>query len=341
MKDEIINAMAKDMNIAEFSDESETEYTNRILYSALASWIKASALDRSVGNEHEPNAGVSKRHITEKCERFLEEMLIRHPKCKSWFTFEKQDSPISLIRSRLLRNGELLNVGFDSNVILSQAETIPLCNNLSRYKGVVLKPDAQYSGISVIGEKSNHDTIGYSHIEDTLLWFRNYIHQAWWSKFENNNDSVSYFNPFEKVRSNSRCWQSSKPRYVNDIILARRTANQVNHEYFFLRRVDEGEMFHRIDPFIKTIGEHRRFMIAIRNLAGNKNAAKVCVHRDYVGLITWSYLPQQEATLLESFAWPSNNYSDMINWKMTIGIYNYIKPFLTALGIELQEEHNG
>ncbi len=74
--------MAKDMNIAEFSDESEAEYINRILYSALASWIKASALDRSVGNEHEPNAGISKRHITEKSDRFLEEMIIRHPKCK-------------------------------------------------------------------------------------------------------------------------------------------------------------------------------------------------------------------------------------------------------------------
>lgn len=335
--DEILMSMAKDMVIAKFSNETQTEYTNRILYSALACWIKASALDRSVGNEHNPNAGISRKHITDKCDRFLSEMLVRHPESKSWFISEKGEAPTALIRNRLLRSGELLNVGFDTNVILSQPQEMPLGKRLKHLKGVILQPGTYYSGISVLQEQLDND-IPSSDVEDTLSWFNKYILQAWWRESDGFFDDVQYFNPLTKSRNNSKNWQMTRPLDVNGIILARRTINNASHEYFLIRQDGNNEMIHRIDPFIKEIGDHRRFMIALRNISCNKNTARVIIHKDYVIFNTWIYLPQRETALFENYAWPLNNYTDIISWKMTIEIYNYIKPFLLALGIELLEE---
>lgn len=339
--DEILISMAKDMAIVQFSNESQTEYTNRILYSALACWIKASALDRSVGNENNPYSGISRKHITEKCDRFLSEMLVRHPESKSWFVSDNADSPTTLIRNRLLRNGELLNVGFDSNVILAQRQELPLTRCATHIKGVVLHPGIPYNGISLIQEKADN-VVQPTAFEEVVSWFDNYIAQAWWGESHDDlGDDVQFFDPFAKTRNNSKNWNTLKPEEVKGIILARRTVNKASHEYFLIRTDDNIEMIHRIDPFLKEIGEHRRFMIALRNISGNKNTAKVRIHKDHVTFNIWIYLPQRELTLFESFAWPKSNYSDIISWEMKLNVYKYIKPFLLALGIDLREEYDG
>ena len=48
MKDRILYAMASDLGIDRFENESEMRYCSRVLYSAMASWVKAAALDRPV-----------------------------------------------------------------------------------------------------------------------------------------------------------------------------------------------------------------------------------------------------------------------------------------------------
>lgn len=82
MESRILLTMAADLGINRYGNESETQYCNRVLYSAMASWIKASALDRLVTSVQTDNTGVSRRHILDKCTSILSEMLKRFPESK-------------------------------------------------------------------------------------------------------------------------------------------------------------------------------------------------------------------------------------------------------------------
>jgi len=75
MEYRILHAMAADLGIFKYENESESQYCNRVLYSAMASWIKAVALDQPVTSGQMDNPGVSRRHISDKCTAILNEML--------------------------------------------------------------------------------------------------------------------------------------------------------------------------------------------------------------------------------------------------------------------------
>lgn len=82
-ENEILVAMASDMKITKYESESDAQYTQRVLYSALACWIKAATLDRDMS---EPSAsGASKKHIKEKCTQILEAALDRIPEARGYF----------------------------------------------------------------------------------------------------------------------------------------------------------------------------------------------------------------------------------------------------------------
>ena len=70
MRGEIIAAMAADMNIKKFNNETDLQFVQRVLYSATACWVKAAALDRNIGDEN-VDTGVSKKHIYEKVSKLL------------------------------------------------------------------------------------------------------------------------------------------------------------------------------------------------------------------------------------------------------------------------------
>ena len=48
MEETVLREMAADLGICRYEKESKLQYCNRVLYSAVISWIKASALDRPV-----------------------------------------------------------------------------------------------------------------------------------------------------------------------------------------------------------------------------------------------------------------------------------------------------
>ena len=79
MEDRILCAMTADLGISKYENESERQYCNRVLYSAMASWIKAAALDQPITSQQRDYPGVSRRHIFDKCTAIFNEMLKRFP----------------------------------------------------------------------------------------------------------------------------------------------------------------------------------------------------------------------------------------------------------------------
>lgn len=119
MKNEILSAMASDMNIVKYKNETDEQYVQRVLYSALACWIKAAALDYRIAQHNTMYSGASKKHIYEKSTSMLQSMLNRCPEITPWFYANKDnEDPIHIVRRRLIRNGDLQYIGFENTLRL-------------------------------------------------------------------------------------------------------------------------------------------------------------------------------------------------------------------------------
>lgn len=338
MDDKILSAMAADLKISKYAVESEIQYRNRILYSAMACWIKAAALDHTIGSGEK--TGVSRRHIYDRCVPVLKEMLGLYPESKSWFFVESAtEEPVSMIRSRLIRHGDLMNVGFDTNLILSPEGADQISDSLEVHRGTMIDPKAYYSGISVLAPCCAKEYKA-DEVIDSSKWLDDYLQNARWKKSEDFDGNTEYFQAAKKSKNNYACWQSEVPEIRSGVVLTRRSVN-INDCEYFLMKVDEGIYVHRIDPFLKEIGEHRRFMMALRSLLHNKAPCSVITYTDHVHLKIWSFLPQAELTLLESYAWPDKNISDLCGWNMPLQVWEYIKPRFEALGLEVSEVSHG
>ncbi len=337
MKDRILHAMAADMGIFKYKNESEVQYCNRVLYSAMASWIKAAALDQPVTSEQTDNPGVSRRHIFDKCEVILNEMLKRFPESKIWFGTDKtEESPIALLINRLLRHGDLLHVGFETNLILAGSNGIKLSDRVKCRRGEALSAGTYYSGIAMLQKIQESKIFDSRAVTEITAWFWDYVKYAWW-KETGIDDNVQYFNAYKRTKNNHTCWQTERPKPIKGLWLIRRTINKNGYEYFLLRK-DEYLYRHQIDFALQKLGEHRRFMIVMRYMADNAVPMQAERFSDHISIKLRIHLPQKESTLLETYAWPHNAVTDRLEWDMDEDVWEFIKPRLYDLGLKLTEE---
>lgn len=337
MESKFLHMMAKDMGIYRYENESESQFCNRVLYSAMVSWIKASALDQSVTSAQTDNLGVSRRHILDKCTSILCEILKRFPESKEWFETESVgDNPIAILLSRLIRHGDLLHVGFETNLILAGSSQMSLSDRMECRKGAVLLPGSFYSGVGMLRKTQENTLYESVVVEDSVTWFWDYVKSAWWKEAGIDGD-IEYFNTYKKTRNNYSCWQPERPESVNGLWLVRRNISKNWNEYYLLRE-DDYLYKHQIDPFFQKIGEHRRFMIVMRHMAGNEVPAQIYHYSDHVLVKLRIYLPQKESSLLETYAWPHNTIVDKLEWDMGEDVWEFIKPHLCGLGLKLTDE---
>lgn len=334
MEDRILHAMAVDLGIFKYENESKSQYYNRVIYSAMASWIKAVALDQPLTSGQRDNPGVSRRHISDKCTAILNEMLKRFPESELWFESEKtQESPIAFLLSRLLQHGDILQVGFETNLILAGRNEIILSNRIKCRKGEVLAEGTFYSGIAILQKAQKGEILEQEAVTEATVWFEDYIKSAWWKETEI-DDNVQYFNARKRTKNNHLCWQTERPEPVKGVWLIRRTIYKNGYEYFLMRK-DEGLYKHQIDSFLQEMGEHRRFMIVMRYMADNAVPVHAERFSDHISLKLRIHLPQKESRLLETYAWPHNVATDRLEWDMDEDVWRFIKPHLYNLGLIL------
>ena len=339
MRGEIIAAMAADMNIKKFNSETNLEFVQRVLYSATSCWIKAAALDRNIGAK-KTDTGVSKKHIYEKAEKLLLAMLERYPEIKYWFYMDDEaENPIRIIRRRLVQNGDLINIGFETNMITAPYAIRSLSLETEQIIGAFFDNNIFYSGLSAIRKCSNGDCVcGDTNAVD---WFDNFCQTAWWESGCIRNDNVEYFNCTKNVRNIHSCWQKDEVDFFKNIRLVRITINKTMYEYY-LEKSNGGNIYHhKIDPFLLEIKEHRKMMFALRKKANVPLPARITIHSDHATLDLWAHLPYEMKTFLESYAWPSRNISDVLEWKFPLCLVEEIKRKLNNLGMIITEVQNG
>ncbi len=334
----MIDKMASDLGISFIEGEEIELYRSRVVYSAIACWIKASTLDRPVGCENERDLGVSKRHVFDRCNLVLDKYLEMYPDIQEWFkTKDKQENAVNLIRTRLINHGDLLYRGFDTSISLSAVRTKQVSPAIETVYGVILDDDIQYSGISTIRHtETKNFAIESVNVQD---WFNSFITELGWSKSLPDFSQMQFFDPFCVVMNNYSAWQESIGKTIDGIVLARMPVNKNMYSYYLIRP-KEG-LSHNIDPFLKEQLYHVRVMYAMRSFARNHLSCEIVRSGDYVKLHLNARLPKAESMVLENYAWPINSIDDNFDWGLRNDVWEYVFSAINSLCIDVKEVQNG
>lgn len=338
MNESILSRMALDLGIKRFNDETPFEYESRVAYSAMASWIKAITQDQPISSRETGCCGVSRMHVYERSRSILDIVCKMYPELAAWFELsEETEYPTNLIRRRLLKHGDLLNEGFDTNIALSHPYSIQIASGFETLYGQILSKHMEYAGIATIRQNDivspQVETIGAEE------WIRRFLHDVWWSSDFPDMSRWQYFNPTCPAKNNYSEWQDDSPLPVYGIILARTVVNKNGYEYYLVKKGTN--KMHKIDPFLQQQGYHIQLMYALRYGAQNMSEARIKNYDSHLKLQLNAVLPTRVNLLLESYAWPYNNVSDKLSWTMLPIIWNYISSYIEQLGIKIVEDNDG
>ena len=337
MTDTTIEKMAADLGICRFIDESLLQFKERVVYSAMACWMKAIAMDRPVGAVKAEYSGVSRHHMYQRSHEILSALLRMYPEIGDYFDPNEDDEAENILRTRLLRHGDLVNAGFDTNIALSSYHSECITKDYEVVYGKVIEHDLIYSGIVSLRKKSNE--LQSSEPENVMDWFSKFLKEVWWSSDMPGLDSIQYFDPLSRAKNNHLAWQGQLPKEYCGVVLTRIPINKNSFEYYLIK--PSNKLVHRLDTFLQELGYHRRIMFALRAAADNRVFARISQYKDHVSVKFSTWLPVKERIMLESYAWPEKIIDDKLKWKMSCVIWEYIKPYITALDINLMEGTNG
>lgn len=332
----MINRMASDLGISRYANELKERYYSRVIYSAIACWTKVAALDETIKSE-DGTIGVSRRHILDKSQSVLKYLIAMFPEVKEWFETSDDENPARIIRKRLIQHGDLLNVGFDTNLVLPIVHTKQVTNEIETIYGITLNNKAIYSGIATVLEKTV-DGVRESD-QDVQSWLSDFLKHASWSYDLPDKTILQYYNPKKQVKTNYEAWQDSLDYPYDGIVLARLAVVKNSYDYYLLKPKEN--MVHKIDDFVKEQGGHIRVMYALRAEANNRIVVEVKKYCDHIGIHLNANLPTEETSLLESYAWPEKCIDDKRGWIMSIPIWKFIKTSLMALDVRIMEVSNG
>lgn len=334
----MIDKIAMDLGICRFAEESLTQFKSRVIYSAMACWMKAIALDRPVGYQGKTLSGVSRRHIYDRSHTILETIIKMFPELNDWFDLSMDsDDPVNLIRTRLINHGDLLNAGFDTNLALSSVHSKQITSNIETVYGKMIDDGLQYSGVATIRNKEASDYI--TKIENVCEWMQSYLKDASWSHDLPGQSQLQFYNPLSTSKNNYAAWQESAKSATDKIALVRTALNKNSYSYYIFRPKEK--LIHRIDPFLQEQGFHIRVMCALRSQLKNNTASIVTNFSDHIKIQLNALLPLQESIILESYAWPVRRINDKLEWIMSIPVWGHIKPYIEALDIQITEEEHG
>lgn len=333
-----ISDIASDLNIEKEEWESENQFLCRVLYSAMACWIKYISLDRPVSDID--GIGASKKHIEEKSAYILENMLKIFPSAKKWFDPISPDekSPTRLIRSRLVQNGDLESIGFNTLLTLAKKKNIPIGNGISQITGILL-PESNlfYSGISVLGITTQPKQKNTE--KSSKEWLKDYCENSLWEDERPAKGVFEYFTPEVKGESEV-LWKDSRLKTENmtgEIRLLRyKTFNNVCHYYLEKQTVYGTVKYQKLSEFDETLGQHIRIEYALRQAAGTSPGAKIFKYKRHIVVnFPFDELPLDILSFFESFAWPCDNISDIRNWILPISLLETVQDKLLKLGFNL------
>jgi len=343
MKTEIINQISTDLKIKTYEGEPVYEYHSRILYTALAQWMRYSILDKT---NNDMNGNIkSKKYILRRGMGILDNFISLYPMCYKYFYPEDgkgipKKRPIEELRKKMLNCGELLEINPKGYVTLPTNYQKPIFSGITREYGINNDASSLYIGVTKIIKETERKFIDLNIVDpnDYLNWLNS---KSNWEVYKNPDD-FSVFNPrLKRIPSNS--WVKYVDYHIiNDkVLLARRESrlNGMKFDYFLLKKDEAGNTYiSRLNSILCDWKEERRIILALRNQLNNNIEAVV---RDFGAvkiLRLYTRLPLKEEIILDTFCWPRKDIFNKIEYTVSIEIWEYINEILKSINIVIKED---
>ncbi|MEK3984254.1 hypothetical protein MHB77_12730 [Paenibacillus sp. FSL K6-3166] len=341
----VIKRIADDLKIRKVPEEKQEVFLSRIVYSALSMWIRYSTLDEDILNQSIGKIGVSKIHIYNRCKLFLENMIQMYPTIEKWFYPEDQNTrPIEIVRERLYQGGELVDVGFHTDISLPFYEESLINSNVVVTRGLQSAALNKITGLAQLkhDERENFDpsdTMDFFGLESKSASARvvEYLKLIKWSKRSEINAQV--FNKYSmNIFSNS--WDADLKLNDHDVTIYRNPLYwQGNRDYGFIKKINNTYYTSQINEYLIEQYEVRRFMYGLKENVGNPVSGKYKRFQDKnLFLLHLSNgLPTKEENILMLLGWPMKNINDKYNFIFDGVVWNFIREILNNLNIKLEE----
>lgn len=326
-KNELIRKMAYDMNLSKSKNESEIEYKYRVVYSAMACWIRMFAINRE-----NVQRGNTKIGIVTQGKRVLEVYLELFPELKPYF-YTTDDKPISYMRNLLIENGNLM-VTNENRIILSEKKyiayrTFEVCLGVCyRESNIVL------AGLSIVRYKTNDGNRCIENLYNSKDFLESIFKHRRYA--ESINTFEEYFDSNLKVGALYKGWTNKKP-IENGFYIARNRNGIGQYDYYLVVIKDSYLGVNCVESSFVEEGNIRRLLYAQRKKVGNPVKYKKINQEEYILLKLYSKLPLYEKLFLQSFAWPMDGIDQEFTWLVPCIVWDDVKEMLDKIGLEAEE----
>lgn len=322
----LLEAMASDMNICRYFNESDASFEYRLILSGLGQWCLRSAAS--------PDDGITKHSQTLLLNSLQEKYVDLFPEIKTMF--ETETVPVAVFIRRVYEEiGYIFTDENNKNHIANLGKCIAIDNG-TIYFGA-FEP-ASISGLGVITKSQAPLLTDWRDvlIRDRLTWEQYITNQYDIVLFDNRDISIEelqFFDPLSRY-SPSNSWGD---RMTTDRTIARKTPN--GPFYKVMRCGDElvfCEEPQNTSPDELISFEYRRLYFALKKAYENPLRARIkALDDEYSELFINGHLPNREYYLLLLCAWPYQQVFNKNRFVINNQAITLISDVLSNLAIEI------
>lgn len=335
MKKKLIDQLCSDLLISQFKYENNTSFYTRLLYSALADWMKICILDHT--NEKYVTSK-SKLYIHRRCSEILDNFLLVFPECHSYFWEESDNAdnhPINTLRNKMIETGELINI--DNKIYLPETSLQSITKDYSRVFGIAgLKEKS--CGITKIKQDFKDDNKKQVAINSGIE-YRKIFRSLKWEIYDDYS-SIEVLDP-RSTKPPYKSWKDIQVIKDYEIYLSRIDINQNKKMFFWIKKENGKIQISQVNDILISFQEIRRFILWQRKEYQNPIKAIYCKDKKYASLKLFTRIPTYEQNILNTYGWPSKHIQSEFEYVFPVEVWNEIANLLISLNFELQEERYG
>ena len=333
---ELIKAMTADMRIFPYNNEEVKLFQSRLVYSAMAEWIRHSILDKTNKDDKELK---SKKYIRNKGNEVLDALLKVFPYTKEYFYYDKPPTdyhPVVELRERMIKSEELLEL-FDG-IGLNSGVGESINKKYNRMFGIDTKAGVKNVGITRIVATNRMNEINIGLINSKEL-FEHIIKSTKWEGIEDKK-SVEIFNPTIK-KPPYQCWDNQYKLENDTVYLGRILVTNYLYDYYWIKFEKNKYYISKVNEYLAKFNEIRRFMSLRRKENNNALQLYAEIFDDVVFIKLYSRVPLREEVILDTYGWPLNNINDKSSYIIPIELWDEVKKMFIFMNYEVEEKHNG
>lgn len=343
MKKDLQRQISEDLNIHKFNNESESEFSQRLIYSAAAMWVKTLVYGNSLKDLRDekvvkfPDIMYVQTHLKKVLETYLKCFDVN----QDWLEVDKKDEME-------------VDSGLAGEIIQEMIYTLEIGKiNGRELCAVPVKYVKHGRWNKVYGNRSFSDeicSVGVSqwtmaNIENSFTDISRII----------TVDGVNYYNemvkkfPWKRIELNStydifkvgslnrysKCWIQYKSDRLAQGIHLLRESNQFDPGYLLIMKKDEEILVTTLDPWYSKTKEIYRIMYALNEQNGTKAQFRVKDYGEYMVFYYASALPDYENRIIHSLSWPYRDYADNCARIIPSTFWDVVEQLIKSIGVEI------